>query len=279
MNSLVEFTPVSVGSIVTQGIARLSNSKLRSALDQALADHGLFSTAQSCLNALVESGVRGKDLIPFFNSWRATHFTSDVTAAIAHSLARSSNEQMQEAASCIETISSEDDGDFGGEAHGELFDRLAGWACQRTDWKNAALWLKCTHEFNSWLTGTINSAAESPEAIAATLAFELFHRGECELAASVFTALAEQEYALPADAAGFICEYPIAHSCSAPEINKNNLLEAERALELFYASRGKEIDIPQVCDLVCKFYSRLDAVFSEATECFLTPCQAPAYDC
>lgn len=244
-------------------LEQLSDSKLKDCLRNPIKNLRCFDVAEKCLRSLRQSSTRGTELIGFFNSWRATHFTADVTAGIADSFQA---QNLAGVATAIRRISDEDRGHFGGDDHGELFNRLASWACDSEHWKDSNKQFSSTKEFSRWLASSNSGVSSSPKSLAAVLGFELLHRGECELAAEVFGGIASEEFGLSQEQADQICEYPRVHGLSAAEENKENLLYAEEALKSFYEARGEQIDTEQVKECVVDFFNQLEAVFSEANQ-------------
>ena len=253
--------------IANQASASIADPLLRNAFARAFERESVsVETVERCLTKATARKLPQETMRAFLRNWRDTHFTAKFTSAVAQVLRDGSilsdsplaRTELSAAADCAQMITDDDLGLRHGDNHGELFSRLAVGVTGDESWESSTLSTPAAVEFKSWAHEILLSAARSPKALVCMAAFELFHRGECTLAADRFSHLLNVLGVDAADAAALV-EYPRVHGVEA---DLHNMSFAMKGVRHFYSSRGMEVDYQQVEEITVDFFSRLGTVFT-----------------
>lgn len=257
-----------ITAIARQAAATIADPALRNAYARAF-ERGESSvrTVERCLTKVTDRTLPGETVRSFLRSWRDTHFTAKFTAAVAQVLRDGAavagnahaRRELGAAAECAQAITDDDLGLRHGDDHGELFTRLAEGVSGDARWESASHAIAPAQELKRWAGKTLLESASSPTALICMGAFELFHRGECTVAAARFEHLLSEVWGVPAAKAAELVEYPRVHGVEA---DLHNLGCAMKGVEHFYASQGKAVDYREVEEIATAFFARLGQVFS-----------------
>jgi len=256
--------------VAEESLKGISNIELQVSIKKAMSNcSDIFAVVQDGLKTFSSGQLSTDELSSFFRCWRDTHFTAEFTARVAAKLnsaaAEATDAEQQanllRAAQLIDQITNDDLGERNGDDHGELFEKMANFITRGQTWKSATVRSSAAERFRAWADELAMTADVSAAAVVCILAFELYHRGECNLAATCVQEYLIEQRDLDDDSALELAQYPIVHSLPG---DLHNVGCAGEAVCAIYRALGQDVvNAEEINNITSHHFGLIESVFNE----------------
>ena len=196
---------------------------------------------EACFERLVSRRWSVEALMRFFNGWRNPMMGSASVAGLCVRLLHLADEAqgpareaLFEAAACYGHIISEDMGLFS-DTHGELYARFARALCGSDRWNQPEHAVEEASRFQTWIRHVRRRGDSIPDAMALTLAAEIYNYGEFTVIAPLLKKWMVGPLGWPDPEARRELEFVTAH---VGDTERDHFLHSVRALELYARATG-----------------------------------------
>ncbi|BAI75712.1 hypothetical protein AZL_c04190 (plasmid) [Azospirillum sp. B510] len=206
MTTILDSTPpdrLRILATAENAIAGLGNSDFGNEVSAAFhRERASIQKVEECFEKLTSRAWSRPVLERFFHAWRDTHLTSNAVAAMTcrlMALAEQAEGQPDRAVAFFSAASEtgkiiHEDLGLCGEAHAELYYRLATNVCEGDEWERRRNRVPSAFEFRKWVLHQRVIAQDIQDGLETTIASEIYNHGEYTFAAPLFAPWLAREF-------------------------------------------------------------------------------------